>query len=546
MISVTINNRKVSVKKGTTIYDACKKIGVFVPVLCHHPALPPTGECGVCVVKINHEKMVSSCVTVCTDGMIIETNTREVKQNSLNHFQDFVPHAMVEKTPEIEDLWKYYTGKPTSEDANPLPYPEQHNCSITWNPQKCVGCNKCIRVCETIQQIGAIDHTTHAFSDQCIKCGHCITYCPVQALSETLSTPDVLKALSSGKVCILQMAPSVRTSVAELFKKDYGTQCTGKIVAAAREIGFKYVFDVNFGADVTVMEEGIEFMQRLSGNGPLPIFTSCCPGWVNFVETKHPEVINNLSTAKSPHMMLGTLIKKYFTQVTGIKEEDIFLVSLMPCTSKKSEIIRPQHKGIVDAVITTNEFYSLIQHLDWDSLPDSNFDSMLSESTGAASIFGVTGGVAEAALRFCAERMTGQKLGPVIYNDLRGFDGIKSATVNINGRDINIAVINGIGNAHDFLNAEMQTGYDLVEVMACPGGCIGGGGQPWYKLSISKDMILQQRAKTLYNIDETKQNQGEITTNDNSELIQVYRNFIGQPCGQRAEQLLHTYYKAKL
>ena len=548
MISVTINNTKVSVKKGTTIINACKKIGIYIPHLCSHPDLPPVGRCGVCEVKINGELFVKSCVTVCQDGMVIETNTKDVKQNSLNHFQDFVPNAVYEKTPEIEDIWQYYTGKRKTTDKKSLQWEPQSNCSIQWDNTKCVGCNRCINTCQTCQQIDAIDPSTHAFRDNCIKCGHCITVCPVRALTEKDSTADVLKALVSDKVCILQMAPSVRVSVAELFSQSYGTICTGKVIDGARKLGFKYVFDINFGADQTIMEEGTEFMKRLRDGGPLPMYTSCCPGWVNYAETRHPEILDNLSTAKSPHMMSGTAIKKYFPLLSGIKEENIFLVSVMPCTAKKDEILRVQHQGTVDAVITTNEFANLLNQfkIDWESLDDSaTFDPLLSQSTGGSTIFGVTGGVAEACVRFCYERMTGTKLTNIAYTQLRGFDGIKTATINIAGMDINVAICNGVGYAHDFLNSGMQSGFHIVEVMACPGGCIGGGGQPYYKPSIKAETVLQGRANSLYLIDKQKQSQGETTTNDNSELAQMYKTFIGEPGGEVAEKYFHTYYSSR-
>lgn len=539
MIKVKINGQEAFVKRNMTILEACRALGIYVPTLCSHPDLPPIGQCGVDVVKVNGSSLERACVTYCQEGMVIETNTLDVKQASLNNLQKFAPGTMMQKTPDIEDLWNYYQPKKGQ------PYPPQQNVSIQWDPEKCINCHLCIRACTNVQQIDSIDSITHHIDESCIKCGHCLTVCPTAALTPTSEIGKVLAALSSDKVCIIQTAPSVRVTIAEGFGEPLGTICTGKVVAAARMMGFKYVFDINYGADQTIIEEGTEFMHRLLYNeAPLPQFTSCCPGWVNYVETKHPEVIPHLSTAKSPHMMSGVAIKTYFSHVSGIPAENMFVVSVMPCTAKKDEIVREQHKGVVDAVLTSVEFVELINRyqFDWKTMPTSEYDDLISESTGGATIFGATGGVAEAALRFCYEQMTGMPIGTMIYSDLRGLDGVKTATVNIAGRTIRIAVCNGVGYAHDFLNTGAWKNFDIVEVMACPGGCVGGGGQVIHPRTVPKKDILQARVNALYAIDKQKIQEGKSTTNENSQLLKMYRDYVGSPYSERAKQLFHTWY----
>ena len=533
MLKVTINGETVEVKKGTTILKACQQAGVYVPTLCNHPDLPPAAKCGVCAVKVNGEKFTLSCSTKVSDGMTVETNTKEVKEKQKKAAENMGFLPLLPTCPEIEEVMKHVTDKKQT-------LASFKTTSLSFDANKCIDCDRCIRACYDVQLIEAIDEDTHElFDDKCISCGQCTNVCPTNALAERSSIPEVLRAIAAGKTVVLQTAPSSRVAVGELFGDEVGTMCVGKIIHCAKILGFKYVFDTNFGADMTIVEEGTELIQRIKNNGVLPMFTSCCPAWVNFVEKTHPELIPNLSTTDSPHIMEGRAIKMYWAKKMNIDPSNIFTVSLMPCTAKKDEIKRQQHLGNVDAVLTVREFGKMAEEFDinWNELDNSTqFDSLVAESTGAAALFGVTGGVMEAALRYAHEEITHEKLGKVEYTECRGFDEIKTSTVSIGCTEIKVAVCNGIANAIDFIDSGEWKDYSFIEVMSCPYGCIGGGGQP--KLRTRK--LVEKRAKTIYGIDNKS---GKPTSNDNSELKSLYESLDMKPGDEKAHDSLHTHYE---
>jgi len=535
MLTAKVNGITVEVSPGTTILEACHKVNVYIPTLCHHPDIPPAGKCGLCVVKVNGSNYVLSCSNKVTDGMVIETNTPEVKAKALDALNKFNDMPMMPVSDEVEEVWKYFYPKQPKRGRK-----SERTNALSFDSKVCIDCDRCVRTCADVQAIGALDESSHALAqNECISCGQCTTVCPTNALVEKSSIGEVLRAMAKGKIVVIQTAPSVRVAVGEIFGDPVGTVCTGKIISAAREMGFKYVFDTNFGADMTILEEGTELIDRITNKGVLPQFTSCCPAWINFVEKIHPEIIPHLSTAKSPHMMAGRTIKTYFAEKKGYNPDQLYVVSLMPCTAKKDEIKRPQMLGDVDAVLTVREFGQMIKDfgIDWNSLPNSSFDPILGESTGAAALFGVTGGVMEAAVRFAHEEITKAKLGKVEYRMLRGFKGIKTANARIGDVDLKLAVCSGIANARELIESGDYKSFHFIEVMACPCGCIAGGGQP--KLKSRADSV--RRAEAIYSIDQ--QMTTKVTSNDNQELLQVYSSFMGKPNSEKAHHLLHTHYQ---
>ena len=428
-----------------------------------------------------------------------------------------------------------------------------------WNAilQKCILCGRCVRTCNEIQKIGAIDFTNRGFSSNvttpynkglsvsdCILCGQCILVCPTAALREKGHLKDVQNALNSkDKYVIVQVAPAVRASIGEEYGMPLGMDVTGKLVTGLRRLGFKRVFDTNFAADLTIMEEGTELISRITNSGTLPMFTSCCPGWVKYIEQNRPQLLNHLSTCKSPHEMEGAVLKTYYAKKMGLDPKDIFVVSIMPCTVKKFESDRPElsqdHMQDVDAVLTTRELVRFFKAagIDFDDLPEDNFDNPLGESTGAAVIFGTSGGVMEAALRTAYFKMTGNELDNLELSDIRGMEGIKESTIKINGIDVNVAVVNGIGNIGPVLDEieEGKSKYHFVEVMSCPGGCINGGGQPIHQ----KPDKVRKRVQALYDIDVKMKNR---RSHENVSVQKIYKEFLGEPNSHIAHEILHTKY----
>ncbi len=566
MVQLTINGIKVNAEEGMTILDAAKSVGISVPTLCHMKNLFPTGACRICSVEVEGFRgLTPACAYPVSEGMVVETDSPRVRRARKtivellveNHPQDCLI-CVRNKNCELQDLSERYgvrehryVGETKSHAI------DISSASMERDPAKCILCGRCVRACHEVQKIGAIDFTKRGFTSivttpynkglnvsDCILCGQCILVCPTAALREKSSVKEVAAALyDRKKYCIAQVAPAVRASIGEEYNMPLGTDVTGLIVTGLRRLGFKKVFDTNFAADLTIMEEASELINRIQNGGALPMFTSCCPGWVKYAEMNNPEILDHISTCKSPHEMEGAVLKTYYAKKMGIDPKDIFVVSIMPCTVKKYESARPELKEEilpdVDAVLTTRELvrFFKIAGIDFNDLPESEFDNPLGESTGAAAIFGTSGGVMEAALRTAYWKLTGKDLDKLEFEEIRGMDGVKEATVNINGMDINIAVVNGIGNVKQIVEevASGKSKHHFIEVMACPGGCINGGGQPIHQ----KPEKVMKRVKVLYQIDENAKHRRSY---ENESVKTLYREFFGEPNSHKAHEILHTEY----
>jgi len=566
MIELMINNIKVKAEKGMTILNAAKSVGINIPTLCHMKDLFPTGACRICVVEIDGMRgLTPSCAYPVSEGMIVQTNSPRVRRARKtivellveNHPQDCLI-CVRNKNCELQDLSEKYALR----EHRFLGEKKAHaidisSASMERDPAKCILCGRCVRTCNEIQKIGAIDFTNRGFRSnvttpfnkglnvsECILCGQCILACPTAALREKSHSKEVINALNDkNKYCIVQIAPAVRASLGEEFNLPVGTNVTGQIVTGLRRIGFKKVFDTNFSADLTIMEESAELIDRIQNGGTLPMFTSCCPGWVKFAEQNYPEILKNISTCKSPHEMEGAVMKTYYAQKMGLNPNNIFVVSIMPCTVKKFESDRlelsEEKNPDVDAVLTVRELVRMFNMagIDFNDLPEDAFDNPLGESTGAAAIFGTSGGVMEAALRTAYFKMTDENLPNLELNDLRGMSGIKEASINIRGKTINVAVVNGIGNVReiceDIINGISK--YHFIEVMACPGGCINGGGQPIHQ----KPEKIKKRVEVLYNIDVKAKIR---MSHENEVVMKLYDEFFEEPNSHKAHEILHTNY----
>ena len=566
MVQLTINNIKVNAEAGMTILDAAKSVGISVPTLCHLKDLMPTGACRICSVEVEGQRgLVPSCAYPVYEGMVVDTNSSRVRRARKtivellveNHPQDCLI-CMRNKNCELQDLSeKYglrehrYVGE-TKDHAIDI-----SSASMERDPAKCILCGRCVRVCHEVQKIGAIDFTNRGFNSivttpynkglnisDCILCGQCILVCPTAALIEKSAVKEVSDALKDKtKYVVVQVAPAVRATLGEEYNFPLGTDVTGQLVTGLRRLGFKKVFDTNFAADLTIMEEATELLTRVKENKNLPMFTSCCPGWVKFAEQNYPEILPHVSSCKSPHEMEGAVLKTYYAKKMGLKPKDIFVVSIMPCTVKKFESERAELSEDtlqdVDAVLTTRElvrFFKMVG-IEFEGLPQDNFDNPLGESTGAAAIFGTSGGVMEAALRTAYFKMTGKNLEKVEFESIRGSRGLKEATVNIEGTEINVAVVNGIGNVREVIDEikENRSKYHFIEVMACPGGCVNGGGQPIHQ----KPEKVMKRMKALYQIDlEMKTRK----SHENESVKSLYKEYFIEPNSHKAHEVLHTDY----
>ncbi len=578
-VTVIIDNKQIEVKKGTTIYKAAKKAGIDIPVLCymnlqdlkieHKP-----GSCRICVVEVEGRKnLAPACSTEVTDGMVIQThslrvlNARKTVLELLltDHPKDCLSCAKsgncdlqnlairfgIRKIP-YEDISEVSTFKP---DFSP---------AIIRNMDKCVRCRRCMTMCNDFQTVGALWAINRGFysvvapafemdlvDSVCTYCGQCVAVCPTGALTEVDYSQKLIEDLNNPeKTVIVQTAPAVRAALGEEFGLPAGTLVTGKMVAALRRMGFKYVFDTDFAADLTILEEGTELLQRitryLEGNKSikLPILTSCCPGWVNFFESQFPDLLDIPSSAKSPQQMFGAIAKTYFANKININRENLVVVSIMPCLAKKYESQREEFKvngnPDVDYSITTRELARLIKrsNIDFLSLPEEDFDLPLGMSTGAGVIFGVTGGVIEAAVRTAYELYTKKTLPKIDFVELRGLEGLRSATIDFDGTPINIGIAHGLGNARKLLESirKGENHFHAIEIMACPGGCIGGGGQP---LHHGKSEIIKKRMEAIYLEDANKPIR---KSHENPYIIKLYEEFLGKPMSDLAHKLLHTHY----
>lgn len=573
MLKLKINNREVEVKEGSTILEAARILNIKIPTLCHMDLhdikfVNKLASCRVCLVEdIDKNKLIPSCATFVKDGMNIVTDSQRVIRARRaivelllsDHPSDCLKCAknldctLQELAHDLNIREIRYKG-----EMRTLPI-DDNSYSLIRDPNKCILCRRCETMCNEVQTVGALVEVgrgfyTHVgstfnrsmFETTCTFCGQCLSVCPTGALTEKSNVSEVWRALASDKHVIVQVAPAVRVALGEMFGMEVGSNVEGKIVTALRRLGFDRVFDTNFAADLTIMEEANEFVGRLKGEGELPILTSCCPGWVNFMEQQFSDMIDIPSTCKSPHEMFGAIAKSFYADKEGIDPEDIVVVSVMPCISKKYEAKRDEleNEGFsdVDAVITTRELAEMIKEvgIDFISLEDSDFDNPMGESTGAGDIFGTSGGVIEATVRTAYKMITEKDLEEVEFYDLRGLDGIKYATVDIEGREINIAVANGLGNTRRLLEKlkNKEISLDAIEVMACPGGCIGGGGQPYHRGDIS---ILKKRSEGLYKLDESKKLRKSY---ENPYIKSLYEEYLTEPGSQKAHELLHTSYKA--
>lgn len=577
MAKITINDTTVEVFKDATILEAAKELdGVYIPTLCHmnlesFNVEHHVGSCRVCMVDVEvggRSKMMPACCTPVQDGMVVKTNTAEVIQA-----RRIVLELLLSDHPfdcltcaknldcELQALAREFGIDHLSYKGEMSTYPvDTSSKAIKRDLDKCIMCRRCETACNQIQTVGTLSGYGRGFKavvapaemknldkTNCVMCGQCVNVCPTAALTGISFTKNIWAALSDPKKkVVVQVAPAVRVAIGEEFGLEPGTDMTGRLAAGLKKIGFDAVFDTNFGADLTIMEEANEILERLKKNENLPILTSCCPGWVNFLEFQFPDLVNIPSTCKSPQQMFGAIAKTYYAKNIGIKPEDLVVVSVMPCQAKKYEAGRPEfsHDGVrdVDYVLTTRELSRMFNEagIDISKMQDDNFDNPLGESTGAAVIFGVTGGVCEAALRTAYEWVTNKELKDVNFTAVRGLDGIKEATIDIDGTEVKVAVSSGLGNARKLLE-KIQSGeckYHVIEIMACPGGCINGGGQPYIHAETD---ILEQRMKGIYAIDSGKEIR---KSHENPYIQKLYKEFLGKPGSEKAHHLLHTeYYK---
>ncbi len=571
-VNIKINGMPISVPANYTILEAAREAGIDVPTLCYLKEINEIGACRICVVEVKGARsLATACVYPVNEGMEVFTNTPKVREARKTNLELLLSthdkkclSCVRSGDCELQRLCKEYQVENESrfEGDNTVYEIDDSAAHMYRDNNKCILCRRCVAACKHNQGVAVIGpnergQATHigcAFETplgetNCVSCGQCIVVCPTGAISEKDQTEEVWKALADpNKHVVVQTAPSVRATLGEAFGMPVGTNVEGKMAAALRRLGFDKVFDTDFGADLTIMEEANEFVERVKNGGVLPIITSCSPGWVKFCEHFFPEFIPNLSSCKSPQQMFGAITKTYYAQKMGIDPKDIFCVSIMPCTAKKFEVGREDQSAAgvpdVDVALTTRELARMIKRagLMFENLPDENFDAPLGESTGASVIFGATGGVMEAALRTAVETLTGEELEKVEFTEVRGTDGIKEATYQVAGMEVKAAICSGLANAKVLLNRikNGEANYHIIEVMACPGGCVNGGGQPTQPASVRNFVDLKSiRAKVLYDLDK---NMPLRKSHDNPAIKEVYENFLGKPGSHKAHEVLHTSY----
>ncbi|MGN1423714.1 MAG: NADH-dependent [FeFe] hydrogenase, group A6 [Oscillospiraceae bacterium] len=575
MVNIKINGIECSVPEGSTILEAARLAGIRIPTLCYLKDINAIGACRICVVEVKGARsLVAACVYPVNEGMEIFTNTPKVinsRRTTLelilsNHKKECLS-CVRSGNCELQALCNEYGVEENFfEGENPAVEIDDSAVHMSRDNSKCILCRRCVAACAATQGIGVIGANERGFATQiasafdmpladtaCVSCGQCITACPTGALTEKDDTQKVLDAIADPeKFVVVQAAPAVRASLGEAFGLPVGTNVEGKMIAAMRRLGFDKVFDTNFSADLTIMEEANEFIDRVQNGGKLPMITSCSPGWIRYCENYFPDFIPNLSTCKSPQQMFGAVVKTYYAQKMGINPDNIVSVSVMPCTAKKYEIGREDQSAAgvpdLDISITTRELARMIKKagIMFNDLPDEVCDSPLGTGTGAAVIFGATGGVMEAALRTAVWTLTGKPdSSPIEFKEVRGVEGIKEATYNVNGMDVKVAIASGLANAKALLKKVRagEADYQFIEIMACPGGCVNGGGQviqPGYVRNFTD--IRAERAKVLYDIDSANTMR---CSHENPDVQAVYKEFLGEPNSHKAHEILHTSYKAR-
>ena len=571
-IKMKINGVEVLAPAGSTILEAARYANIEIPTLCFLKEINEIGACRICVVEVKGAKsLVASCVYPISEGMEVFTNTKKVLDSRKKTLQLILSNhnrsclsCVRSGNCELQQLAKdlhvddesYYDGEKTPSVI------DDSAAHMIRDNSKCILCRRCSAVCDKVQGIGVIGPNQRGFATNigspfgmglgetsCVSCGQCIAVCPTGALTEKDHTDKILDAIQDpNKHVIVQTAPAVRAALGEEFGLPIGTDVEGKMAAALRRIGFDKVFDTDFAADLTIMEEATEFLHRVQNGGVLPMITSCSPGWIKYCEHYFPDMTENLSSCKSPQQMFGAIAKTYYAEKMGIDPKDIVSVSVMPCTAKKFEIGRDDENAAgvpdVDIAITTRELARLIKHLGirFLELPDEAFDHPLGEATGAAVIFGATGGVMEAALRTAVETLTGETLASLDFHDVRGTKGIKEATYSVAGMDIKVAVASGLGNARELLTKVKngEADYHFIEIMGCPGGCVNGGGQPQQPASVRNFQDLRGlRAKALYDLDAANPIR---KSHENPAIQKLYQEYLGEPGSHKAHEILHTTY----
>ena len=574
MINLIIDDQKLSVPKGTTILQAAKQAGIDIPTLCFLKEINEVGDCRMCIVEVEGRKgFATSCIQTVEERMVVHTHTPNVLEARhvildliiSNHAKDCLTctrsgncelQALAVKFNVLNVEFEGEMSKHRIDNLSP---------SIVRDFNKCILCRRCVAACKNVQEIGAIDCINRGFEScistvgdhslndvNCTFCGQCIEACPTGALHEKETINDVWTKLKDpDSIVIVQTAPAVRVALGEEFGMEIGTNVTGKMVTALKRLGFNKVFDTNTGADLTIMEEANEFINRFKNNDNLPMITSCSPGWVKYIEMNYPELLPHLSSCKSPHEMFGAIIKTYYAKKENIDPKKIYVVSVMPCIAKKFERQREEMKEgelfDVDNVITTRELARMIKqaNIEFNKLEDSKFDNPMGEATGAGAIFGVTGGVMEAALRTAQDTLTGESLPQIDFEEVRGTQNIKRANIKIAGKEIKVVAASGLANAKTILE-EIKRGkadYQFVEIMACPGGCIMGGGQPIKSSKIQAEVDVKKlRSQALYSIDEKSVIR---KSHENPVMKKIYKEFLGKPGSELAEELLHTTYEKR-